>query len=351
LAGPGDVWLLTRIESIERKFSAREQTLEIQSSMLNFAGVNFIYTVALNYRIDPESAAKGDDAQFTRFLQFEEHEFGQKMRTVVRSLLPQVVADLAAEKSAQLEITTKTPIAAKLSALRLGGDYMRLINQCLADKLSEQLPSVGVVLVTDQPVVITNFAPDEGLAELLRREREAASIRQQWADLPAEMQAQMYASVKDLSLPQVQKHIVETSPGNQLGVHLAGNSPMLDIMPPEVKPPEKPAGAESGATQTPAASAKPLLSSERQPSEGQNSPPIDKSSVQNQAAFGQTGQKPIEAIAHNPITASPISGDTTVSSNVVGNVSTYLSKEDLSLLKPVPPLRSAANATESRRAG
>ncbi len=314
LGGPGWTWLLTRIEEVMRTLNVREQPNEVMISGLNFAGVPFGYKLNIRYKIDPDASA-ANRGEFLKLLQFEDHEFHRQVQITVRDSLLKIVAAYAAEQN----FAPTTPIAAKFAFIRAGTEGANLILSRLQSELDQKLPALGVVINRAYPLMITQFMPDEGMMENLKRERDVDSIRRQWSDLAPELQAQMFASVKDIDLPQVQKHIVESGTGVKVEMRMDDDGtqvrvkPQLDAPSIPVVPVQAPATVESATVQpTPVQ----LTSAEATPIQP----------VQTQSSETQVTPVP-PVVQSEPVQRPPISDPM------------RLSKEDLSVLKLVPPYR------------
>lgn len=257
IAGPGFTLVLPKIEKIEKTLEVRDHPLEVPVPGIIAYGVYNNLTLSLWCRVDLVQAANGDKEKLTKLVQMSEIERERQLQVKLRD----VVANQVVELQRRMPLPKEADTLVRLMALTPGTDHYKALRQGIMTELEEALPSVGYILNTGQPIVLTGrIIPDKIIQAIERgqgRDVDSRFLRQVARELHKEFPdashvvlAQILASLEGVDTGKLQRFLMEQ--GADLRTELEfemgkeRNGPNFIVKP----PPARSAGQSSQATPT-----------------------------------------------------------------------------------------------------
>lgn len=194
IAGPGPV-VLRWGEEVKHTIDVSHRARTVPVDNLYIKGVPFQYMIDIWYRVSPTECT--DDPEELAHLA---HLTSQERRRIIRSLVHDALSQSLYE--AEQELEEGKPFLAKLVPILPGFPPNITLLERTFDRLAAMLPTAGVVLRPDRPIIISNLTLDTALGSEMSRDRMVQLLREQFPDLDDEMYLQAYAVIAGKSLPR-----------------------------------------------------------------------------------------------------------------------------------------------------
>lgn len=197
IGGPGLTPILERIETIHRTLNVREEPHDVRVNSLFLNGIPFGYTLDIWWRIDPKGAAKGNQDEMLRMVQFNDDERKHQAGVKVREALVASTSRIEKEyKPRDDDFFYKLlPLIPGIPECQRLLDYVR-------QELAHSLPSVGIMLNQNQPITITGLHLSEDIINSFSRGRITEMVREQFPDLAPELILQTVSAITGVEMPQ-----------------------------------------------------------------------------------------------------------------------------------------------------
>lgn len=232
IVGPGPVQVIPGLDKVIKTIEIRERPVEVTvSGIIAYAVYNDLI-LNLWYRVDPVQAAGGDKEKLARLVQLSESERERQVQVKMREALANQVAILQREKPLPPDANTFL----RLMALTPGNDHFNTLREGVKQELEKSLPTVGVILNPDQPIVLTGRNISHKIIEAIDREqgrdidsrwltKYAGELRKQFPDMSNAVLAQILASIEGVDIGKIQGLLLEKETGNETEIEfeLAGN--------------------------------------------------------------------------------------------------------------------------------
>ncbi|MBN1993417.1 MAG: hypothetical protein JW953_12010 [Anaerolineae bacterium] len=220
VAGPGPVQVIPGLETVEKTIEVRDHPLEVTVPGLFAFGLPNELTLNMWCSFDLVQAAGGDRNRLAQFVLMSEAERRQQVQVKMREALVRQISDL----QERMPISEKANLMERLVALAPGTPRYNELLKGLKYDLAKTLPSVGVILNTDHPIVLTNRNISEEIGEGFKRMRSremdsewlmeyAHKLRQQYPGMSTSMLTQMLLSIEGVDVGQVQRMLLEQEKG------------------------------------------------------------------------------------------------------------------------------------------
>jgi hypothetical protein len=194
VAGPGIVLLSRSQDRIQRRFSVRNEPADYFVDGLFVYGIPMGLTLNMWRRYDPVKAANGDEEKLKDLVLFEESERRGHLEVKLRDALVRHIG--AFEQGAPLGPTAT--IIDRILPILPGVPTCAEILAKVQQDLVKILPSLGLFLDVNHPIVITCVHPPEDLLRGFSRDRAAALLRLQFPNLSDSMMVHMLESIEGL---------------------------------------------------------------------------------------------------------------------------------------------------------
>lgn len=212
VAGPGMVQVIPGLEQVVRTLEVRDHPMEVIVPGIFAFGLLNDLTLNLWYSYDLVKAAAGNKAKLAELVQLNETERRRQVEVKMREALVNQIAEL--QKRMPLP---KTPNALDgVIALAPGTERYNELLAGLKRELEKTLPSVGVVLNTEQTITVTGRGIPPGVVEAIQRiqgrqidsewlTNYANQLRQQFPEMSSTVLDQMLASIEGVDVGNVQR--------------------------------------------------------------------------------------------------------------------------------------------------
>ena len=255
IAGPGMVQVIPGLDKVVKTIEIRERPVEVTvSGIIAYAVYNDLI-LNLWYRVDPVQAAGGDKEKLARLIQLSESERERQVQVKMREALANQVAILQREKPLPPNANTFL----RLMALTPGNDHFNALRDGVKQELEKSLPTVGVILNTDQPIVLTGRNISHKIIEAIDREqgrdidsrwltKYVGELRKEFPDMSNTVLAQILASVEGVDVGKIQGLLFEKESNMETEVEFEMTSnengqPNVITKPKPVKPRSTMSGA------------------------------------------------------------------------------------------------------------
>ncbi len=216
VVGPGPVQILPSIDKIVQTIEVRDHPLEINVPGIFAFGVPNELKLNLWCSFDLVQAAGGDHDKLAKFVQISEAERRKQVEVKMREAIVRQIADL----QEKMPLPDKASLIERVIALAPGSTRYNALLKGLKYELEKSLPSVGVILNTSQPIVLTGRNISDEITEAIkrRRGREIDSewltnyvdqLRQRFPGVSNAVLAQMLASIEGVDAGKVQRLLLE----------------------------------------------------------------------------------------------------------------------------------------------
>jgi len=200
LAGPGVVFVMRRLDTIQRRLDVRNHMEELYVDGVFVYGVPIGVTLQLWVRLDPMIARANP-----KLLLFTDAERGSQAEVFVRDGLIRALCDI---EQAQ-PLSADSSLVDRLLPILPGTPSCSEILRKLRADLDQRFQGVGLVLVNEKPIIITQIHPPEDIIKALSRGRVITLLRDQFPNL------------SDANLLQMMGAIEGTEPGETIRINMA----------------------------------------------------------------------------------------------------------------------------------
>jgi hypothetical protein len=247
VAGPGPVRVIPGLDQVVKTIEVRDHLYEVTVPGVFAYGVPNELTLSLWCSFDLVQAAAGDRDKLMRFVQVSEAERRDQVRVKMHEALVRQIAGL----QERMPLPDKATLLERVVALAPGSPRYNEFLKCLKYDLDKVLPSIGVVVSAEHPIVLTGRnISDEIIGAIKRRHgREldsewlmnyAQELRRRFPGMSNTMLAQILLSIEGIDVGRIQKLLLEQEEGAQAEVEFemsgAGESGPNVIAKPKPKP-------------------------------------------------------------------------------------------------------------------
>ena len=232
VAGPGTVQILPRFDRVVQTFEIRHRPLEVSVPGIFGFGLPNDLTLNLWCSFDPVQAAGGDKDRLIRLVQINDAERRDQVAVKAR----QAMVNCLAQLQSTMPLPAQPQVMDQVVALAPGSPRYNTLLNTLREDLERTLPSVGVVLDTSQPIILTKRGLSEEILEAIKRRRGwemdsqwltgyVEELRRRFPDLNISrtVLAQILASLPGIDLGKVQRLLLEQEPGTRAEVEYEMN--------------------------------------------------------------------------------------------------------------------------------
>jgi len=203
LVGPGIV-MLTRLEQEVQRIKVRSDYGEYRTNTFYFInGVPFNYTMSFWRRYDLRAAAHDDRARLAELVQYTDDERHHFLVTKLHEALFTCVQTI----QQRYPVDNDASIALKLLPILPGMKSCDELRDLVRETLATTLPSVGVILDTRHPVMITNVHVTPEVLDSFGRGRSLAMLREQLPDVSPEILLQAFSAIEGLDMHTVRLYM------------------------------------------------------------------------------------------------------------------------------------------------
>ncbi len=178
VAGPGPVLIVPKLERVAGTYLARDEPWECSVGGIFVYGVPIGVTIRLWSCFDLQRAVRDNRELLANLVKFSTPERREQLCAKVREALVHQLREL--ERRRPLPQTAG--IAEKVLPLIPGAPQCDELLGLVKEELRRTLPSIGWVLNTDQPVMITGLNASKALLEAFERERVASIDKHRLAE-------------------------------------------------------------------------------------------------------------------------------------------------------------------------
>lgn len=227
IAGPGWAIIVPLLDVIERTIDVRDHPLEVNVPGVFAFRAPSDWTLNLWCRFDPKTVAEGDKHKMAQFVQISESERRQQFEVKIRDALVRQVAVI----EGQMPLPDRATLMDGVAALVPGSKRFNALLEALKNDLQTTLPSLGMVLNTVHPIVVTKRnLSDEIVGAIKRRQgREidsqwlanyADELRQRFPELSNAILAQIVSSIKGVDGGNIQQLLLQQTEGGRSEVEV-----------------------------------------------------------------------------------------------------------------------------------
>lgn len=232
VAGPGPVQILPRLDRVMQTFEIRQRPLEVTVPAIFAFGLPNDLTLNLWCSFDPVRAAGGDKERLVHLVQLNDAERRDQVAVKAR----QALVDRLAELQEKMPLPAEAQVMDQVAALAPGSPRYNTLINAIRNDLERALPSVGVMLDTSQPIILTKRGLSEEILDAIKRRRGwemdsqwltgyVEELRRRFPDLNISrtVLAQILASLPGVELGKVQRLLLEQEPGTRAEVEFEMN--------------------------------------------------------------------------------------------------------------------------------
>ncbi len=225
VAGPGPVQVMPVLEKVVDTIEVRDHPLELTVSGIFAFGVPNDLTLNLWCGSDLVKATDNDREKLAQLVQISQAERRQQVQVKMREALVRQIADL----QERMSLPDKATLMERIVALAPGSPRHNELLKRLKYDLSRILPSVGVVLNMDHPIVLTGRNISDEIVDAIKRQRGremdsewlmkyANELRRQFPGISNATLAQMLLSIEGVDVGNIQRLFLEQEEGTQTEV-------------------------------------------------------------------------------------------------------------------------------------
>jgi Cdc6-like AAA superfamily ATPase len=256
LVGPGPVQVIPGLDQVVQIIEVRNHPVEITVPGILAFGIPNELTLNFWYKLDPAQVAGKDRDKLAEILQITNAERNHQIEVKFRQAVHSQVADL----QKIMPLPDNASALAGVGALAPGMPRYNKLLEGIKQQLKKTLPSLGIVLNTTHPIVLTRRSISDDIIEAIKRRRGreidsewltnyANELRNRFPDMSDGVLTQILASIETVDAEQVQRLHVEGDTGAEVEYEMTKDSSEPHII---AKPkPRKPqavshrSGAES----------------------------------------------------------------------------------------------------------
>lgn len=216
LVGPGPVQVLPGLDQVVQIIEVRDHPVEITVPGIFAFGIPNELTLNFWYKFDPAQAAGKDHDKLGQILQITNAERTRQIEVKIREALTSQVAEL----QRKMPLPADASPLAGVGALAPGMPHHDKLLEGVRVQLKETLPSLGIILNTTHPIVLTGRNISDDILEAIKRRRGreidsewltgyADKLRNQFPEMSEGVLTQMLASIEGVDAGQVQRLHVE----------------------------------------------------------------------------------------------------------------------------------------------
>lgn len=257
LAGPGTVQIIPQLDEIKRVVNVRDRPHEVTVKGVFAFGVPNDLTLNLWCSFDLEKAAGEDRNKLAQLVQINELERREQVEVKMREALIRQISTL----QERMPLPDKAQFMDRVIALAPGSTRYNALLRGVQYELERSLPSIGVILDTSQPIVLTKRGLSDEIVEAIkrRRGREIDSewltnyvdqLRQRFPGIDNSVIAQMLASIEGVDVGRVQRLLLEQEPGTEAEVEFEMPADGITSAPNVITKPKKKPGHSTPRRQT-----------------------------------------------------------------------------------------------------
>ena len=206
IAGPGLVFLLRRLDTIQRTLKVREEphTYPVENLFIYGVPLGLIFSIWSTF--DPTRVAGANRDEQLRLSLYSENERFEQMALILRSIVVQALAAIEQNQPLPAQANMGERIVSILPGFPGYGQIM----DALSERLAAGMRSLGMILNPDRPLQITSMNVPESVRKGFDRERTMSFLRPQFPGLDDEALALLYTAVEKLDLPTIQRFRVQS---------------------------------------------------------------------------------------------------------------------------------------------
>lgn len=206
IAGPGLVFLLRRLDTIQRTLKVREEphTYPVENLFIYGVPLGLIFSIWSTF--DPTGVAGANRDEQLRLSLYSDNERFEQMVLILRSIVVQTLA--AIEQNQRLP--AEANMGERIVSILPGFPGYAQIMETLSERLAAGMRSLGMILNPDRPLQITSMNVPESVRKGFDRERTMSFLRPQFPGLDDEALALLYTAVEKLDLPTIQRFRVQS---------------------------------------------------------------------------------------------------------------------------------------------
>jgi hypothetical protein len=151
IVGPGMVQIFPGLEYVRKRIDARNHPVEVEINGILAYGILNHLTLNLWCRIDLKEAAGNDKKKLAELALLSEVERQRQVQVKMRDILSNQIIELQKSKP----LPPNASIFEKIVTLTPGTEHYKTLIERARRELEQALLSVGVILDTNQPIVLT----------------------------------------------------------------------------------------------------------------------------------------------------------------------------------------------------
>ena len=213
IAGPGSVWLLSRIETDEGWYNTANQPQSVWVYNVRVRDIAANLQVNLWTRTDLEAVAAGNRPRLAEMALIKERARDAQVAVEIKRALDEALATLIAAN----RLPANAPLLGQLEVLLPGRPLCAELLAFVGHELAPRLRDFGVILDPTKPISLVQTELPEDVLQVLKRGVLLDSLNEQLPDLPPDMRAQVAASIEGLQPLHIQELVVK-SQGETAGV-------------------------------------------------------------------------------------------------------------------------------------
>jgi polyhydroxyalkanoate synthesis regulator phasin len=218
-AGPGLVVMIPFLEQVVHTLEVHERPLEVTIPGVFAFGIPNDLTFYLACRFDSARAAAGDQEKLANLMEISESERYRQIEVGMRVALVHQIAEL----QKRMPLPDKARMTDGVVALAPGSERYNALLEGLKRELEKSLPTIGVILSTTHPIVITGRRISDDIIEAIKQRRRRIlesesltesvdNLRQQFPDMTNTSLAQILGSIAGIDKEIVEQILYEKSP-------------------------------------------------------------------------------------------------------------------------------------------
>jgi hypothetical protein len=231
LVGPGPVQVIPGLDQVVQIIEVRNHPVEITVPGIFAFGIPNELTLNFWYRFDPAQAAESDRDELAEILQITNAERSRQIEVKIREALISQVADL----QKNMPLPENASALAGVGALAPGMPRYDKLLEGVKQQLKKTLPSLGIILNTIHPIVLTRRSISDDIIEAMKRRRGrdidsewltsyADKLRSQFPEMSDGILTQMLASIEGVDTGQIQRLHVEGDTGAEVEYEMTKDS-------------------------------------------------------------------------------------------------------------------------------
>ncbi len=206
IVGPGSVPIIPSVDKVVRSIDVRDRPIEITVPSIFAFGVFNELTINLWYRVELIETTGSNRDKLVELIQITESERQEQVQVKMHEVLINQVAVLQERKPLPDTTTNLDGIA----ALAPGSERHNNLLEGIRKELEESLPSIGVVLNTTHPVMLTTRITPAEFFKAIQPER-GSEIDNRWLSKFADDLREQFPDMSHILLAQILALLVKGS--------------------------------------------------------------------------------------------------------------------------------------------